>query len=298
MTSSTQRAGFGAPTRPWRAFAFGFLCVALSVGLYFYLQDIENRGVSTEVNWLVATIYNWGGKAAVSGFFAGVGVIAFGFGIYQLLQVSRERETLRVSQPLAPDELTQHLMQTLGFSADDLNTNRQGMLTQQQASTASSTLGKQRTGTLFGYGFSMLVLAGFLIYAAFFLPQNPSFARTMELSPSLQPIIVAVLGGLLLLMLLMLGMSMRRLRPGAQRVQIAQGQVKLDKIRTTVDTRFLMKVLGQSNVAYGTIKVGRTTFYVPESTMQGFKHNTAYRIYYLPNKPMHMLLSAEALTGV
>ncbi len=68
---------------------FGVVCFIAATGIYFYLQSIENSGTSTRVHWMLALLYNWGGKPAAAGFFVLVGVVSLIVGVYQLMQARR-----------------------------------------------------------------------------------------------------------------------------------------------------------------------------------------------------------------
>src|SRR5262245_12821147 len=94
---SRRRNGFGAPSRPWRTMLSGIALAGFSVGVYFYLVYLEyeslRAGARFRVNWLLAALYNAGGKPLAAGFFALVGAIVFGVGVVSLLRRASEIST-------------------------------------------------------------------------------------------------------------------------------------------------------------------------------------------------------------
>ena len=82
--ASARRNGFGAPDRPWKTMLMGVLIAGFSVAIYFYLAYLEDQslraGVTLRINWLLALLYNSGGKLLAAGFFLLIGLITFGVG--------------------------------------------------------------------------------------------------------------------------------------------------------------------------------------------------------------------------
>src|SRR5262245_37443000 len=166
---SRRRNGFGAPSRPWRTMLSGIALAGFSVGVYFYLAYLENESLRTgarfRVNWLLATLYNTGGKPLAAGFFALVGAIIFGAGLVSLLRRASEIGT---NMPVPQQELTSMLMPALDFTADDLAANRQGMLTERQRDRLGGLRKQGGVATLVMGLILVLALAGIGAYVLFF----------------------------------------------------------------------------------------------------------------------------------
>lgn len=65
MTKAAHKKFDGDP--PWWHLFIGGIFVCFSVFLYFYFTDFESQGGSRRINWVVALIYDLGGKWAVIG---------------------------------------------------------------------------------------------------------------------------------------------------------------------------------------------------------------------------------------
>src|SRR5262245_23175928 len=133
-----QRSGFGAPKRPWRTMLGGLLLIGLSVGVYYYLTYLENQslraGATVRVHWLLALLYNTGGKPLAVGFFVLVRLITLGIGVAGLLR----QGSAAYEPPVSHDELNALLMPALDFTAEDLASNRRGQLTERQRAKVNS----------------------------------------------------------------------------------------------------------------------------------------------------------------
>ncbi|HYF62872.1 MAG TPA: hypothetical protein VD886_08645 [Herpetosiphonaceae bacterium] len=71
---------------PWKTLGFALLCWAVAAGIYWYIAQLEQSGATGTAPWIIVTLYDAGGKALVSGFFAVVGAIAAVVGIAGILK--------------------------------------------------------------------------------------------------------------------------------------------------------------------------------------------------------------------
>jgi hypothetical protein len=293
---SIEQPGFGAPSRPWRYFAFAALSVALGIGLYFYFDVIEQQGGSASLPWIVAELYEAGGKPLAAGFFGLLAVIAAGMGVASLAKKSSTEAALRSRPPMAPGELTSILMPALEFTPDDLAANQHGALTPGQQARLREMSRKSSTYGILGGMFMVLMLAGIGAYVLFWSPTGAALKQGMASDPTMRMVLPLVFGGVLLLVFGSLGLALYRARAvGQGRLSVAQGPIDLKAQSLNVETRLVARAFGaQTRIC--TARIGGVTFYVTEKVLAGFKHGAAYRVYYVKNKPAHVILSAEALT--
>ncbi|HYF63650.1 MAG TPA: hypothetical protein VD886_12600 [Herpetosiphonaceae bacterium] len=293
---STHQPGFGAPSRPGRYFAFAALSVALGIGLYFYFDVIEQQGGVASLPWLVAELYETGGKPLAVGFFGLLAAIAGGIGVASLVSKNSAAAEVGGRPPMAPGELTSVLMPALEFGPAELEANRRGGLTPAQQARLSEMSRKSSAYGIVGGLVMVLLLAGVGAYVLFWSPSGAALKDGIASDPTLRIMLPIVLGLVLLALFGSLGLSLYRASAvGRGRLSVAEGPIKLDAQSMGLEARMLVGAFGgQTRIC--TAKIGGMTFYVSEKALAGFKHGAAYRIYYVNNKPAHVIMSAEALT--
>jgi len=74
---------------PWWYLFVAGIFVGLSIFLYFYFTDFETQGGSRRINWVVALLYDLGGKWAV----IGVTLMGVCFCIYLALLEFKKRKS-------------------------------------------------------------------------------------------------------------------------------------------------------------------------------------------------------------
>lgn len=65
----------------WKTLGFGLFMIGISVFLYYFFTDMETNGGSRRIHWLVAVLYNIGGKWITCSVFGLIGVLLIGLGI-------------------------------------------------------------------------------------------------------------------------------------------------------------------------------------------------------------------------
>lgn len=288
-----RRNGFGAPGRPWHTVLGGLLIASLSVGIYYYLTYLENQslraGATVRVHWLLALLYNTGGKPLAVGFFVLVGLITLGVGVAGLLR----QGSTAYEPPVSHDELNALLMPVLDFTAEDLASNRQGQLTERQRDRVNSLRKQGSISTLISALVAVLSIAGIGTYALFFAPSGAALRQSILREPVAQ----AALGVAALLIVGSLIVAVvRNTQLGGRGLKVVEGNVKLIAKSMPITAAAVSGALGYGTRACS-IRVGRTTFRVQESVLNAFKHGAVYRFYYIKHTPAHIILSVEALGG-
>jgi hypothetical protein len=161
------------------------------------------------------------------------------------------------------------LMEAIGFSEDDLEANRRGVLSEAQR----DRLRRDRTRLLALTGVALVSFAvsGWLCAGSFFYGANTSLFQVASF-----PFVIAII---------ILGVSRTQLGPWRNdwvtgKVAALEGRVRLD--------------IGPGNpYSYYKIVVEGQTFGVRKDVFLAFKNGDLYRIYYGPNSKW--LLSAEWL---
>lgn len=173
----------------------------------------------------------------------------------------------------------QTLEQAFDFSAEELELNRSGRLSEKQRQRVKDILVVRKMGqrfALIGLGLPIVGMIGYLIYLA---EQSQNAAA--------RPYLLSVAGFLALMAVVFAirGISARRtLTRGA--IKSAEGKVKL-----------WSKEIGRSGTALGTayyLKVGRKKFQLESPTQfNGLKQKGSYRFFYVPNGPVPIILSVD-----
>jgi hypothetical protein len=74
---------------PVSTLLFGVFMVVAAGGLYLYFTDLEQRGDTTRIHWLVALLYNTGGKDLVAILLGGLGALMIIFGAISWMRQNR-----------------------------------------------------------------------------------------------------------------------------------------------------------------------------------------------------------------
>ena len=188
-----------------------------------------------------------------------------------------------------------YLMQALDFAPDDLAANRSGVMTEAQKERFRERINKGQSQVAVMVLLVLLISGGVFAFMLFGNSEEGSGLReTMEKNPE---ILVAGLGGSLLLYLVIVAYSfykMRRMKSGDVRVNSIQGKVKLKSSEMPAYSAAgaIASAAGaQTRVCQ--IKIGRTTMYTDEQSFEAFEDGGTYRIYYVGNKRAPMIISAE-----
>jgi hypothetical protein len=262
-----------------------------SVVFYYDLSDREQRsretGRSVHLDPAAARmLYDAGGKPLVVGTVAVVGLAAWGVGFVQLAR----RRNAADAPVVAQADLTAMLLPALGFTAEDLDANRQGVLTERQRAQVDTLHRQGGIAVLVAGVIIVLTFAAIGSYVLFLAPTGEALRRG-----PMGPMIPLVLGGAVLLVLASLAGSVRRQRSlRAGRVSAVEGKAKLRSRQVSGAMAAVAEATG-ADLRASTIKVAGTKFHVDEATVQAFKEGALYRIYYVKNAPIHLILSAEAL---
>lgn len=175
--------------------------------------------------------------------------------------------------------LNQKLAQAFEFTPTELEINRRGVLAPGQQKLLAETRrlrGCGRRAAIFALGGTVLVFAGVILFAA----PRPSLPYAL-LGLAL---FVGVFGAALLL-------GERRSR------DVRTGQVSLAEGRAAgLATR---EIKSKSGRVIGTayfVEMGRTRFRLATpAQFDAFQPGRCYRIFYIKDPPLHLILSAEAL---
>lgn len=69
---------------------FALFMFAVAGGLWWYITDFESKGGSRRVHWIIAILYNIGGKTLTVGVFAGIGVIMVLLGLWAIFRKKKD----------------------------------------------------------------------------------------------------------------------------------------------------------------------------------------------------------------
>ncbi len=292
-----KQPGFGAPARPWRTFGFGIMMLVAAVGMYFYIGFLEETSASTNVPIIISWLYDLGGKELVSAFFAVLGLGAFGLGIAGVANRADDSVALRNAPPIAAAELTTHLMPALEFTPADLAANQRGQITPDQQAKLSKLSRSSGTWGLVSGIIILLMFVGIGSYVLYFAPSAAAMRASIASDPQTRAVLSGVGGFVALIVFGSLIMALLRARSvGKGTVRAVEGAVDLVAITLNLETHLIAKAIsGQGRMCM--IKIGGMKFHVTEAVLAAFKHQAPYRIYYVKNKPTHVLLSAEALSA-
>jgi hypothetical protein len=180
----------------------------------------------------------------------------------------------------------QLLMNAIGFTADDLNVNRNGVLSEQQRAKIGRTQGWQRLGGLLMLVIVIVMLAAIFVYVFFFSDSGASLRASLQEDPTsglivgvALVVIVAIIGGSFL------RAFARTRRLGTGEVKSVTGIVKRHS--------YTERVALAGEITGYQIKIGKMKFYVEEKVFSAFRDDGTYTIYYVENPPVHVILSAE-----
>lgn len=81
--------GGEAPESPWKLLGWGVVSIAIGVGAYLYLADLESRQEETRIHVIVAILYKIGGKNLTAGVFIVAGALILIWGIIRLMRRDR-----------------------------------------------------------------------------------------------------------------------------------------------------------------------------------------------------------------
>jgi hypothetical protein len=189
-----------------------------------------------------------------------------------------------------------YLMTSLGITPADLEANRQGRLSETQKARLREKLDAgTRSGLIMG-GIVLLIFIVGAVYMIFFNPETKaSFRQLLGDNPLMLIIPIA-------LVIIFYGLTFafaiakaNRMKSGDVPVKSVEGKVKLSVTQMVgIGAAALASAAGASTRAY-IVRVGRMKIYTDEATFTAFENGRAYRIFYVPNKPAHFIVAAEAL---
>ena len=184
-------------------------------------------------------------------------------------------------------DLSTGLMNAVPFTAEELNTNRNGTISEAQRARLGKQAGGTQAATLVMFVIFILIIAGIFAYLFVFTHTGDSMLKMFTQDPTTLPIVGAVLGVVALIIIFSFLRTLMRtsdLRRG--KVSVAQGKAKMSSTRMTVG---LVVTVATSYE----LKIGRVKFYVPRGVFDNIIEGAVYRIYYIKNNPIHAVLSLE-----
>jgi NADH:ubiquinone oxidoreductase subunit 5 (subunit L)/multisubunit Na+/H+ antiporter MnhA subunit len=187
-------------------------------------------------------------------------------------------------------------MTSLGITPADLEANRQGRLSENQKARLREKLDSgARSGLIVGAVVMLIFIVG-AIYMIFFNPETKaSFRQLLGDNPLMLVIPIVLVVVFYALMFVFSMAKTNRMKSGNVPVKSVEGKVKLSVTQMVgLGAAALASAAGASTRAY-IVRVGRMTMYTDEATFTAFENGRAYRIFYVPNKPTHFIVSAEAL---
>ncbi|HLY28349.1 MAG TPA: hypothetical protein VKQ72_18520 [Aggregatilineales bacterium] len=183
--------------------------------------------------------------------------------------------------------MQQGLMQAVPFTAEELNMNRSGTVSEAQRARLGKQAGGTQAAALVMFVVFILIIAGIFAYLFVFTHTGDSLLKMFTQDPSTLPIVGGVLG---VVALIIFGSFLRTLlrtsdlRSG--KISVAEGKARVKTTRMTVGY--------VATVATGyELIVGRVKFYVARGVLDNIIEGAKYRIYYVKNYPMHAVLSLE-----
>ncbi len=186
----------------------------------------------------------------------------------------------------------QTLMQALGFTAQDLEANRRGILTEAQRARFAAILTKD---TSFMLQIAALVMIAVVIGAVAFVIINPDIRDYF--SSGSNALILIVPGGALLYYVLMIAAQARRSnrqKATTTGVVSVTGKVTVAPVSQqfghNLPGAVAVQIAGGLPRSY-LIQVGKEKLYVDQPTAEAFQNGGVYRIFYL--KPVQIIVSAE-----
>lgn len=188
-----------------------------------------------------------------------------------------------------------YLMQALNFTPQELMMNRSGVMSEAQKARLQAKYGQQRQAAM--KIFAIVMVLTVVIFAGI-VATNAQLRGSLEDVFATSPAILAVPAVILVLWMLMIIVSL--VRSGRtdytnRRLMAVEGVPKLKSSDYTYSTAgAVMSAAGQDTYAY-TVQMGKLTFYVDGEAFNGFVQGRPYRLYYLPNGRVPLLVSAEAL---
>jgi hypothetical protein len=78
---------------------------------------------------------------------------------------------------------------------------------------------------------------------------------------------------------------------------VVTGKAKAKKVNTYYGPAAVAMAAAGPSALNCTVKIGRVQFYVDEETYSGFANGLSYRVYYVPNGRVPLIISVEAIQG-
>lgn len=194
------------------------------------------------------------------------------------------------------DVLRQKLNDALQLTPHDLELNRQGKLSERQCQDFAGFMQEGQRITMFAVPMVILMCVGII---GFQIATNQetglAFRQAFEENPT---IMIAGIGGSLLLYLGMIGLSMwrmKRMKVADLKVQCLEGEVNVNAVDVEGEARTILKAAGGPLTSY-LIKVGRQNIYsINPATEQAFVNGAKYRVYYTKLNHAQYFVSAEVV---
>jgi hypothetical protein len=193
---------------------------------------------------------------------------------------------------MSVQQYNQYIMQTIGFTPQDLEANRQGYLSETQKQRFAAYLGQGQRTTLI-IAAIVIVITIFVVGGQFLV--NGSAAQGLKEVFAKTPYILLIPIGAIVLWFGMIAYSMmktNRMKDGNVKVSNVTGKVKLTEIRAYGSVGLIMQATSGTHKSYE-IKVGRQKIMADEVTIRAFQQGGVYRIYFLKFNPVGLLISAE-----
>jgi hypothetical protein len=189
-----------------------------------------------------------------------------------------------------------YLMQVLNFTPQELMINRSGALSEGQRERLQARMGQYKQSGTRVIAVVMLMTA-VAFAAVFFLSDAGESLRELL---STNPAYLVIPGVALLFWAIMVIAALAnsgKINFDKARLMVITGKAKPKKVRTYYGPAAVAMAAAGPNALNCTVKIGRVQFYTDEETYKGFAKGLNYRVYYLPNGRMPLLVSAEALEG-
>jgi hypothetical protein len=184
-------------------------------------------------------------------------------------------------------DYTSSYLPNFAYTQADVEANRQGLLTPDQVYLVEAVYrarqrGARQTYLMFAIWIPVLIIVGIII------EYNQSGKSVADFLPSALPIVVAVSGGLALIMLLSWIFTTINARDARnKRISVAEGEAQV--IEQEARTR------GSSYMRYE-LRLGNRLFrFANHASIAHFEDGKTYRVYYIKYYPFPLMLSAEEI---
>lgn len=187
-------------------------------------------------------------------------------------------------------DYTSSYLPNFAYTQADVEANRQGLLTPDQIYLVEAVYqarqrGARQTYLMFAIWIPVLIIIGIII------EYNQSGKSVTDFLPSTLPIVVAVSGGLALIMLLSWIFTTINARDARnKRISVAEGEAKVIEQEARVKGSHYMRY--ELILRQGAMRKQLFRF-ANHASIAHFEDGKTYRVYYIKYYPFPLMLSAE-----